>query len=72
MLLCVIKYEDIPPLLPALSSSVLSIVAIVVLVIVVVVIIALIVLFLLMYLWRTLLAFLLRRFGGGHWGVAVS
>ncbi len=72
MLPCVINYEDIPPLLPALSSSVLSIVAIVVILIVVVVIVMLVVLFLLNVPAADMLGFLVAMLRGGRWGVAVT
>jgi hypothetical protein len=72
MLLCVINYEDIPPLLPALSSSVLSIVAIVFIVVVVVVIVALIILFLLNVPAAVTLGFLVAMLWGGRWGVAMT
>jgi hypothetical protein len=72
MLLCVINYEDIPPQLPALSSSVLSIVAIIVIVVVVVVIVTLVILFLLDVPAADTLGVLVAMLQGGRWGVAVT
>ncbi len=72
MLLCVINYEDKPPLLPALSSSVLSIVPIVAIVVIIVVILALIILFLLDVPAADVLGFLVAMLQGGRWGVVVT